>query len=483
MKDSYWIRPRLPLFILLLFTSMTFFVQMSAHAQHTPAGIAGAWEGKLSLPNGALRLVFNLSAEGDELKATMDSPDQGATGIPVASASLDGSALTLSASAIGGEYKGELNEAGDQMTGTWSQGGMSLALDMKKTDKPTKANRPQEPQRPFSYEEEAVYFDNPAGNARLAGTLTLPSTPGPHPAVILISGSGPQDRDETIMGHKPFLVLADHLTRQGIAVLRYDDRGTAKSTGNFAAATSEDLANDAQAAVDYLKGRDEINAAKIGLAGHSEGGLIAPMLAVKPDNVAFIVMLAGPGLSGAEILELQSGLLAKAAGLPDTLVDQLVQTNTRLYSVALSASPEALKETLQTEVKAIKEELGPTTAGALGMGNEAAEARIVAELSSPWMQYFLSYDPAPMLSKVQVPVLSIIGDKDLQVPARENTEAIRKALKAGNNPHYEAEILPGLNHLFQSAKTGGVAEYGQIEETFAPSALAMVSDWIKAQVD
>ncbi|MEM8486219.1 MAG: alpha/beta hydrolase [Bacteroidota bacterium] len=476
MKERYWLQSLLPFFILLLFTPMHVF------AQQTPAALEGAWEGNLVLPNGQLRIVFNLKAEGDGLSATMDSPDQGATGIPVTSTTLEAGILTLNASAIRGTYKGTVNEAGDAIAGTWSQGGMSLELNLSKTEKPTKVDRPQEPQRPFPYEEEAVFYDNAVGDARLAGTLTLPTSPGPHPAVVLISGSGPQDRDETIMGHKPFLVLSDHLTREGIAVLRYDDRGTGESTGNFAAATSEDLARDAQAAVDFLKTRSDIDASQIGLAGHSEGGLIAPMLAQKPDNVAFIVLLAGPGLTGAEILKQQTNLIAKAAGMSDALVEKLVATNTTLYAVAQSASSDTVAEELKAAVSRIKTELGPNTAGALGMGNEAAEQRIVAQLSSPWMRYFLSYDPAPALTKVKVPVLSIIGSKDLQVPAAGNTAAIQQALQAGNNPHFVAKVLPDLNHLFQTAETGAVAEYGQITETFAPEALDMVGNWIKEQV-
>ena len=273
------------------------------------------------------------------------------------------------------------------------------------------------------------------------------------------------------MGHKPFLVLADHLTREGIAVLRYDDRGTAASTGIFATATTEDLASDAQAAVDFLKAHTAINAALIGIAGHSEGGIIAPMLAAKPDNVAFIVMLAGPGLPGHEILELQTGLIARAAGMPAALVEKLVETNTTLYEVTMNTPDDALKPALEATIAQLNENLGAETARALGMGTEAATTRLIAELSSPWLRYFLAYDPAPALSKVQVPVLSIIGDKDLQVPAAPNTTAIRNALKKGGNTHFVAEVLPGLNHLFQTAETGSTAEYGKLTETFAPPSI------------
>lgn len=441
----------------------------------------GSWEGALTLPSGSLRIVFHVAADdAGNLSSTMDSPDQGATGIPVTSTTFEAGKLTLNASAIGGTYIGTLSEDGQTLSGQWSQGGMSLDLDLTKTDKPTKPNRPQEPEGPFPYEEADVSFENKTDNVRLVGTLTIPKSAGPHPAVVLVSGSGPQDRDESIMGHKPFLVLSDHLTRQGIAVLRYDDRGTAESTGDFSAATTKDLANDAQAAVDFLKSRNDIDGSKIGVAGHSEGGLIAPILGVMPGNIAFIVMLAGPGLPGDEILRLQGGLMARAGGMSEPLIEKMLHVNSALYETAINAPEEEVENALKETISDLKTSFDASTIAALGLTAER-EPQIIQQLSSPWFRYFLTYDPQPVLEQLQIPVLSVIGEKDLQVPAKENTEAIAMALKTAKNKNFSAKTLPDLNHLFQTANTGAVTEYAQIEETFAPAALVIISDWILEQ--
>lgn len=445
--------------------------------------LAGAWEGTLTLPNGTLRIVFNVSANADgSLSATMDSPDQGATGIPTSSTEFDSAAgkLIIKIDAIKGAYEGTLDEATYTLNGTWSQGGGSLPLNLEKTEKPTKADRPQTPKRPLPYKEIEITVANTSENVELAGTLTLPDTAGPHPAVVLVTGSGPQDRDETIFDHKPFFVLSDYLTRQGIAVLRYDDRGTAKSTGDFSKATTENLASDAQAAVDYLKSHVQIQSDKVGVIGHSEGGIIAAGLAAKPNNLAFIVMLAGPGLPGHEILRLQTKLIAKAGGMPDDQVKDIVYINTSLYDVAMSSPSSQIDKALAAKIAELQTELGAAKLAALGLEDVQADA-IIKQLTSPWFQYFLRHDPKSALEKVQIPVLSLIGDKDLQVPATENTEAIKSALNKAGNSVSETHILPGLNHLFQTAKTGNVDEYGQITETIAPSVLKRVGTWILNQ--
>ena len=455
-------------------------IQLVAQS-NTPGNVAGDWFGKLKVPNGQLRIVFHITADADgALTATLDSPDQNAMGIPVGETTYADGKVTLSLKALQARYEGVLSDDGQMMTGTWSQGGASLPLEVSRTDQYVKPNRPQEPTPPFPYEEEDVEFENKDAQIKLAGTLTMPSSAGPHPAVILISGSGPQDRDESLMGHKPFLVLADHLTRRGIAVLRYDDRGTAKSTGTFSTATTRDLADDAQAAVNFLKTRTEIATDKIGLIGHSEGGIIAPMLGAETDNVAFIVMLAGPGLPGDEILNLQSKLIAEAGGMNDTMVENMLHVNSKLYKEAAEAPADEAADRLRATIAALKEELGSASASAIGLTDDRDEA-MIEQLTSPWFRFFLSYDPLPTLQNLQIPVLSVIGKKDLQVPAEENTKAIEEALKAGGNSHYEAVILPNLNHLFQHATTGAPSEYGAIEETFATEALELVSAWILEQ--
>ncbi len=443
----------------------------------------GTWEGQLKIPNGSLRLVFHIKSDDQGgLTSTIDSPDQGATGIPVTTTTFKDGMLVMAATAIAGTYEGTLSDDDQSLNGEWSQGGMSFPLNMELTEAPTQLLRPQEPKPPFPYDNEEVTFENPEANLQLAGTLTTPSTAGPHPAVILISGSGPQNRDEALMGHKPFLVLSDYLTRRGIAVLRYDDRGVGESTGNFTTATSKDLATDVQAAINFLKTHSKIDAAKIGLAGHSEGGLIAPMLANDPNNVSFIVMLAGPGLTGHEILITQNKLIAEASGMSSDLIEKALYVNSSLYKVFMENEEEDLKDTFDNEWAAIKKEIGGETATALGL-TAGRDQQIYQQLSSPWFRYFLSYDPIPALKRVQVPVLSIIGEKDLQVSAEENTKAIREALESVNHPQFRAEILGGLNHLFQTAETGLMTEYSTIEETFAPLALEIIGDWIWQQIN
>ncbi len=474
--------PALRLLILLIGVGLFASTMTPLYAQDMMnMGVAGNWEGNLKTPTGSLRIIFHIKAEDDSLSATMDSPDQAVRGIPISSISFAEDQLTMEVAMIAGAYTGTLAPDSQSIEGEWSQAGMKLPLQLNKTDKPTQPNRPQEPKAPYPYAAEDVFFDNEGDNVRLAGTLTLPQSAGPHPAVVLVSGSGAQNRNEELMDHKPFLVLADHLTKQGIAVLRYDDRGTAESTGDFSTVTTEGLARDAQAAVDYLKSRNDIAMDQIGVAGHSEGGLIAPMLAAKNNNITFIVMLAGPGLPGDEILRLQGALVGRASGMSESLVQEMTRINGRLYDAVIEAPEDQVESRLKAEIEKIKQDTDKGTITALGLTSDR-EPQIIQQLSSPWFRYFLSYDPAPVLQKVKIPVLSIIGSKDLQVPAEENTRAIKTALEAAGNTNFEAQILPDLNHLFQTATTGAITEYAQIEETFAPSALALVSNWILSVV-
>lgn len=456
----------------------------SAEAQSAMPQV-GDWEGVLDVGVAKMRIVFHIKNDDTKgLTATMDSPDQGATGIPVTSVVPEGENLTITMNAIGGVYKGKLNADGQTLNGTWSQGGQSFPLDLKKTDKPaTVPEKPQEPRAPFPYEAAEVVFPNQSADVELAGTLTYPKGAGPFPVAILISGSGPQDRDESLMGHKPFLVLADHLTRQGIAVLRYDDRGTGASTGNYNVATIEDFAQDTRAAVAFLKKQPHIASDRIGLIGHSEGGVVAPMVAAQSDDIAFVVMLAGPGLPGKDILLLQGDLIARAAGTPESLITKMLAVNAALYdAVITTGSANPSKDRLQEVIEEQKEGLSNQEVAALGL-SENRTGQLIQQLSSPWFKHFLSYDPRPALGRVKVPLLSIIGEKDLQVPPTENTDAIKAALASTGHPNNDYKILPGLNHLFQTAQTGSPSEYATIEETFAPGALSIISDWIANQVN
>lgn len=445
--------------------------------------LAGDWHGTLEISGMKIRLIFHLQEADGSYTATMDSPDQGAKGIPVQTVKWENEELTISMPNLALTYTATLNEDGNTLKGTFQQGPMSAPLELSRTaqEKPT-YKRPQEPKRPFPYQEEEVSYDNPkAEGVTLAGTLTLPKGNGPFPAVVLISGSGPQDRNEELLNHKPFLVIADHFTRQGIAVLRFDDRGVGQSTGNFQAATSADFATDVQAGINYLKNREEINPKKIGLVGHSEGGLIGPIVAADNADVAFLVMMAGPGVNGEEILLLQQQLMAKAEGSSKQEIAITKKVSQKMFK-ALKTSTD-LESTKTELIDYIKKEFGKLPEediAKLGDLDNLAKQQ-VSMLSSPWFQFFLSYDPAKNLQRVSCPVLAINGSKDLQVDPEQNIPAIANNLKKGGNQRVTTKVLPGLNHLFQHSETGKASEYGSLEETFAPEALELMTEWIKKQ--
>ena len=433
----------------------------------TPTDIDGAWLGTLDTGAIKLRVVFHLFNTADGLKATLDSLDQGAMGIPVTSVVRNGTELKIEAKSIGGIFEGKIAADHSSIDGTWTQGGGNLPLVLKpvKNRSELEWKRPQTPTKPYPYREVEVAYDNEVQNVELAATLTLPSSKGPFPAVLLITGSGPQDRDESLLGHKPFLILADYLTRQGIAVLRADDRGVGKSTGVFAKATTADFATDAEAGVAYLKTRPEIDSRKIGLIGHSEGGVIAPMVAARNTNVAFIVMMAGTGVPGDDLLVAQTEAIEVASGAsPEAAAKSAAQEREMLKLVEAGKNDATLEKELKEK-----------------MAGDVSEAQIglqINEITSPWFRFFLSYDPATALRQVTCPVLAINGEKDTQVPPKLNLPAIQKALEQAGNQHFEADELPGLNHLFQTAKTGAPAEYAQIEETMSPMALEKMAGWI-----
>lgn len=441
--------------------------------------IVANWQGALKISSIQLRIVFNvIETENQKLIATLDSPDQGAFGIPVDTVIFNPPYVKFEVTTIAGFFEGNLNETAQSIPGKWNQGGQSFDLELSRSDSVITINRPQEPKPPFPYIEEEVVFENNAANITLEGTLTYPKEGANFPAVILVSGSGPQNRDEELLGHKPFLVLADFLTRNGIAVLRYDDRGVGKSTGDFSSATTLDFVSDALSAVEFLKSRDQINKNQIGIIGHSEGGLIAPIAAVQSEDVAFIIMMAGPGLRGKEILVLQTELILRANGEPEDQIKKGSLLNERLYDILLSENDSAATSAQLREVfeKAYNE---MTDAEKTEIGDkDIFMERQFGMMQSPWFKYFLAYDPYETLTKVGCPVLALNGAKDLQVPPKENLAMIEKAFKESGKENYKLVELPGLNHLFQTAKTGSPMEYSTIEETISPSALNVMKDWI-----
>lgn len=449
--------------------------QAAAPVASPPTGIEGIWMGALQA-GGGIKIRIQLHVEKDAsgaLSVKMDSLDQGALGIPTSNAFLHDSAFHFEIPRGGVVYDGTLNATKDEITGTFTQGGAAQPLVFKHIAQAAgETRRPQDPVKPYPYLAEDVTYPNPkAPEVKLAGTLTLPRGPGPFPVALLISGSGPNDRDEAILGHRPFLVIADYLTRHGIAVLRYDKRGIGKSTGNYALATSEDFASDAQAGIEYLKTRKEIDPHHIGLIGHSEGGLIAPLVASRDKDVAWIVLLAGPGLPGDEILFLQEALIAKAAGATDENIARNHALNSKMFKVVeTEENPANLKTDLEAVMKG--DELGREMSA-------AQQATAIQRLSSPWMREFLTYDPVPALEKTKCPVLALNGEHDLQVPPEQDLAAIRKALQAGGNKDFQVTEMPGLNHLFQHSATGSPADYQKIEETFAPEALDIMTAWIQ----
>ncbi|WP_276499092.1 alpha/beta hydrolase family protein [Pontibacter litorisediminis] len=465
----------------LLFLLLLLFASTATMAQQAPP-LTGDWNGSLKVMGTELPLVFHIrTAEDGSLTATMDSPKQGATGIPVQQVRQVQDSLYIDMKNIGAAYVGKRTDA-QTIDGQWQQGGQSFALQLKSGAAAEAMKRPQEPTKPYPYQETEVTVENKAAGITLAGTLTIPQGKGPHPAVLLLTGSGPQDRDQTILGHKPFLVLADYLTRQGFAVLRLDDRGTGKSGGDFASSTTADFSTDAAAAYTYLKNHQLINKKKVGLLGHSEGALIASEVASKNPTVAFVVLLAGNAVPGTELLVAQNKALLGNAGVPQEQLQKYLSLREAQFRVAATEKDtnKAAEQIRQLEQEA-KAKLTPQEQQQLGLTDRAEQA-IVAQLSSPWMRYYLAYDPAPALQQLKMPVLALNGTKDLQVPYQQNLPATEKALKAGGNKKYTIREMPNLNHLFQTAKTGGPAEYGQLEETFAPAALEVISDWMKGVV-
>ena len=432
------------------------------------AGLDGTWAGVVATPSGAkLRLVLHIRTNAGGTIVLMDSPDQLAYAIPIIGLTRAGQRVAFQLPVAHASYDGVLSADGRILTGIWTQGA-STPLTLTWTGETAAvARRPQTPKPPYPYREEEVMIDSAAG-VKLAGTLSLPNGKGPFPAAVLITGSGAQDRDETILGHKPFAVIADRLTRDGIAVLRVDDRGFGKSTGDFAKATTRDFADDAAANVAFLRGRADIDSKRIGLIGHSEGGLIAPIVAAKDPTIGFVVLLAGPGVPLADVLKLQRAELAPAMGLSPKAA-KLSQAMTDAAFAAMHGA----KDDADAEARAI----AAMTPYAKQTGATPAQISGAArQLSSGWMRQLIDYDPRPTLAKVTCPILAVNGSKDLQVPARQNLPAIRLALR-GNRDATVTE-LPGLNHLLQTAKTGAAGEYADIEETVAPIALDTVSAWI-----
>ena len=435
---------------------------------------AGHWEGAIDIPGLALVVKVDLTA-GQAWSGAIDIPQQSAKGLPLDKIAVDGDHVRFSIAGIPGDptFDGRLDKG--EIRGTFTQGPASYPFRLGR--EAVKApRRPQEPQPPFPYTEEEVTYLN--GDVRLAGTLTMPPGPGPFAAVLLITGSGAQNRDEELLGHKPFLILADHLARAGIAVLRVDDRGIGGSTGTVSDSTTEDFAGDVLAGVRFLQTRPRIAKDRIGLLGHSEGGLIAPLAASRSTDVAFIVLLAGPGVPGSEIIPAQVERIDRAEGLAADLAHKQAE----LIRAALAiARPENDRAALRTKLEKFFAEnpdaMDAKAVESIGGVQKFLDLQVLT-LSSRWFRFFYDYDPRPALRKVRVPVLAVNGELDTQVPVEQDLPAIEQALREGKNPDVTVRRMPGLNHLFQTAKTGSPTEYATIDETMSPAVLDLVTQWI-----
>lgn len=573
--------------LLLGFLLALSITPLSFSAEATKADLAGAWRGKIDPEGAAIELVFHIEANQDGgWSGTVDTPAQNSYGLPLSGISVDGDgSVTIAVAATGGQYRANLQDSGQELEGTWKQGGAELKLECKReaalTPMPTELSdalvgiwegplsvgaielrivlnlqtqdggklggymvspdqspaemavtrvdhlegrrsricvgiaflamemdlsddgqelsgsfhqgrgkfdialtrkeqissvrRPQEPKPPFPYKAEEVSYENKAAGVTFAGTLTLPEGTGPFPAVLLISGSGAQDRDESIFQHRPFLVIADHLTRQGIAVLRVDDRGVGgTSAGNDPEnATTEDFVGDAICGVDFLRQRKEIAKGQIGLIGHSEGGVIAPMASVRDERIAYIILLAGTGVRGDQLLMRQNELISRASDTDEEEIQTGLALNRKLFDVILRDDLDSAGQA--AEIKKILE----TTED---MDQDQAD-QIKVQLGNRWIQWFIRHDPVPTLEKVQIPVLALNGTLDLQVPCQENLDAIKAALQRGGNRDHETIAYPSLNHLFQHCETGAITEYATIEETFSTEVLDKMTSWIQRQIN
>lgn len=454
------------------------------------------WIGEMQAGPQKLLMQFRIYQDGDqERRAYLDSVSQRVGGLKAEYQS-DGDAVAIEVPSINGKFNGQLQADGKEIAGKWSQG-VELDLTLRLAEQPVipefnPPKRPQNPKEPFPYNIQDVEFKNQAQGITFSGTLTIPQSQNSSqrfPVAILISGSGPQDRDETLLGHKPFWVLADYLTRRGIAVLRFDERGVGKSTGDFSSASTADFAEDVSCAVQFLASHDQIDPQKIGLIGHSEGGLVAPIVASQREDIAWIALMAGPGVNGEQIMYSQGKLMIEAEGGDDSAARRMRIIQEVAFREAKKLTPgesvDALVEPVTDEVLAEAKRLNLDTPGGEETAKKTVSAVVRANLqamNTVWFRFFMAHEPGPVLEKVRCPVLAINGEKDTQVDPKLNLPLIEQSLKRGGNADITIVELPGLNHLFQTSQRGAMSEYETIEETLSPVALQTIGDWIEKRV-
>jgi len=447
-------------------------ISITSSALCNTQDILGSWMGTLSVADQELRIAYTIELDQEgSLSASLHSVDEVVFDIPVNEIHYEDSQLTLICDAVQSTYEGQLvkGRSSVHFDGQWLQSGQAFDLDLRPVEDIPRPIRPQDPQPPFPYEEQEVVFENIPAGIQLAGTLTIPQGSGPFPVLVTISGSGSQDRNSTFFEHKPFWVMADYFARLGMAVLRYDDRGVGGSTDSETEATTADLAGDVIAAVSFLLDHPDIDPNRIGLIGHSEGGIIAPMVAAQINDIALIVLLAGPGLPGSQILLDQNEDIYRANGAPESVIETRLTYLRRVYQI--------LQENPNDEVA--KEKIKEAITQIYGPGSSQEELDSEAEAwTSPWIRFFLLYDPGPTLAQVTCPILALFCELDIQVDVNQNLPVMESILAEAGHTDYLVHELPELNHLFQTAETGVLEEYPQIEETFSPMALDLIGVWI-----
>lgn len=456
---------------------------LCGHTQDNP--FKGTWQGKLNVGT-ELRIVFHITENASGgWTATMDSPDQSAFGLKCDTTIITGSDITVRMNKFNASYSGKLNND-STIDGTFKQGA-ELPLALKKTEKSIERKRPQEPKAPFPYRSEDVEYDNANHSLHYGATITIPEGKGPFPTALLITGSGAQNRDEELMGHKLFLVIADALTRNGIAVLRVDDRGVGKSTGTFSEATSADFAKDVNASLDYLLSRPEVDKKKLGLIGHSEGGMIAPMVGNERSDIDFIILLAGPGIKITDLMAKQNAAILSSVGISQAAIDAYTPLYKDLLTTIIkSGDTTNLSNIFNEKIETWARNTDSSYLKSLGLDDEKGRSEItkstIPVFTSKWFRYFLNFDPQPYLKKLNCKVLALNGDKDIQVIADPNLAGIEAALKKSKAKKVTIKKMAGLNHLFQACNKCTIAEYGELEETFSPAALKEMNEWLDKNV-
>ncbi len=467
--------------LLLLFFCSQFYFGFSQK-------IEGNWHGDLAVSGQTIELILHLTKNGTNYESNWDVPIQGAKGMPSSTTIVNGNNLEIDIKGIQAGFSGVASVDYSKIEGNWKQGGLNFPLVLKPLnpeDAPKEITKTQTPKPPYSYESEDITYVGSKTGLTYGATYSYPKNTKNFPVLILITGSGQQDRDETLMGHKPFAVIADAFTKNGYGVLRIDDRGIGKSTGNFKESTSEDFANDVEEHLAYIKTKPNINLKKIGLLGHSEGGIIAPMVAARNKDISFLILLAAPGIPISELMTNQNKDVLKSTGIDDEVISTYLPLYKKLLTeITSSKDIETAKKTALIEVQkwrktSSKEQVKATTNITDSNSEKAYVATMVNTLSTPWWKFFANYKPQTNLEKIRCPVLVLNGGSDIQVSAQPNINGIRTALQKANNSLVTVNVFPKMNHLFQRCSLCSVAEYGQLATTIEPEVLQYMVEWLK----